>query len=132
MNYINKNEVIKLIDNNEYKYLWVNTYSDIYLKDIHNQKVNFFNDDLDNLIEAKLFNNEKELSIMLGNKEGMFSVVKFNPDEYEDFIEEKQVLNEYKLKHEINKLIIRHYLKYDEDGQAYVAYTKLCRVEGEK
>jgi len=121
-----------LINNNEYKYLWVNTYSDIYLKDTGNQKINFSNDDLDKLIEAKLFDNKKELSIMPVNEEEKFSVVKFNSEEYEDFIEEEQILNKYKSKDEINKLIIRHYLKYDEDGQAYVAYTKLCRVEEER
>ncbi len=135
MDYKNKQEVIEIINKEKqnYNYLWVNTYSDLYLKDVSNEdkkKTSFLNDE--SLIEAKLFNEGNELSIVKTNKEDEFSVVKFNEKDYEGFVQEEQVLNQYNLKDIISKLIIRHYFKYDEDGQAYVAYTKLCEIKEEK
>lgn len=126
---INKLQVENLCLKNDFKYAWINTYSDLYLSCV--QKIKNF-DFLDDLIEAKFFNEVKEVSIMKINDE-KFSVIIFDSKDNIDFVEEHQILQRCKspLNNENDKLVIRHFLKYDSDGQAYVYYTKLCDIKEE-
>ncbi|GAA0741508.1 hypothetical protein [Clostridium oceanicum] len=127
-----KLEVLSKIENGEYDFAWINTFSDLKLiKLSENNK--FKNSYLESLIEAKIFNKNKELSIIPCEEDNSFSVVEFDGTD-EDYIEEKQVLyknkSPLKKKGEKDKLVIRNYLKYDDEGQAFVYYTKLSGVEG--
>lgn len=127
MKMLNKEEVINKIRNSEMKFAWINTYSELKLIELEKESKleSYFN----NLIEGKFFNQDKEISVMELENE-IFSIAEFN-DKSKDFIEEKQILNRHKspFKGEFDRLVIKHYLKYDNEGQAYVSYTKLCNVE---
>lgn len=129
---LNKSEAEKICSENNFKYAWINTYSNLYLSKV--EEIDNFHF-LDNLIEAKFFNKIKEASI-IKNDDEKFSVVIFDSEGNNDFVEEQQILQKHKspFKNENDKLVIRHFLKYDDDGQAYVYYTKLCDIkkEGEK
>ncbi|URZ15116.1 hypothetical protein CLFE_011340 [Clostridium felsineum DSM 794] len=133
---INKSEVEKICLENNFKYAWINTYSNLYLSNVKEIDNFYF---LDDLIEAKFFNEIKEASI-IKNDDEKFSVVIFDSEGNNDFVEEQQILQKHKspFKNENDKLVIRHFFKYDDDGQAYVYYTKLCDIkcdikkEGEK
>ncbi|HDK7174404.1 hypothetical protein [Clostridium botulinum] len=130
MDNLTKLEVLSKIENGEYKFAWINTFSDLKLIELREN--NKFKDSyLENLIEAKIFNESKELSIISCEDDEKFSVVEFDGTD-KDYIEEKQVLyrNKSPLKGEKDKLVIRNYLKYDNEGQAFIYYTKLSGVEG--
>ncbi|NEU06072.1 hypothetical protein [Clostridium senegalense] len=132
MENLTKLEVLSKIENGGYKFAWINTFSDLKLIElIENNK---FNDKyLENLIEAKIFNKNKELSIIPCEDDEKFSVVEFD-GAGKDYIEEKQVLykNKSPFNGENDKLVIRNYLDYDYEGQAFVNYTKLCGIEWRK
>ncbi|MHC6178786.1 hypothetical protein ACYUJ6_02840 [Clostridium sp. JNZ X4-2] len=131
---LNKEEIKSEILKHDFEFAWINTYSELYLK--RTDDITDF-EFLDNLIEAKFFNKDEEMSIM-ENQEERFSVVIFNSKGNEDYIEEGQILKKGRspFRDEKNgfiyKLIIRHYLNYDCDGQAYVEYTKLYNIKEEK
>ncbi|HCL4546853.1 hypothetical protein EXM36_01975 [Clostridium botulinum] len=132
MENLTKLEVLSKIENSGYKFAWINTFSDLKLIELREN--NKFKDSyLENLIEAKIFNENKELSIIPYEDDEKFSVVEFDGID-KDYIEEKQVLykNKSPLKGENDKLVIRNYLDYDNEGQAFVDYTKLCGIEGGK
>ncbi|WP_027626933.1 hypothetical protein [Clostridium lundense] len=136
MQYINKQETLNLIFQ-KYKYLkyaWINTFSDLLL--IKLDKNFDIENILENLIEGKFFNNDEEISIMQV-EDGVFSISVFSEkvNEYKDIIEEEQLISKHKFITNNNKrmkLIIKHYLKYDDDGQAFVDYTRLCDVKEEE
>lgn len=133
---LNRSEVEKLCLKNNFKYAWINTYSKLFLSSVKSIKDFDF---LDDLIEAKFFDESREISIIKSDDQ-KFSVVIFDSEGNNDFVEEQQILKGCKspLQHKNDKLVIRHFLKYDDDGQAYVYYTKLCDIkcdikkEGEK
>ncbi|EJO5347106.1 hypothetical protein NRP93_001176 [Clostridium botulinum] len=130
MENLTKLEVLSKIENGGYKFAWINTFSDLKLiKLIGNNK--FKDSYLENLIEAKIFNENKELSIIPCEDDEKFSVVEFDGAD-KDYIEEKQVLykNKSPFNGENDKLVIRNYLDYDNQGQAFIEYTKLCDIEG--
>lgn len=132
MSNLSKQEIIDKIKQENFNFAWINTYSDLKLIDLEAEKNidKYFED----LIEAKYFNEENEISVMEAEEE-VFSVYEFkntgSKTDYTDYIEEKQILTKHKSPYggENDKLVIRHYLEYDEEGQAYVDYTKLCNVE---
>ncbi|MBZ9634065.1 hypothetical protein [Clostridium sp. FP1] len=130
MKILNKEELINKIKISQAKFAWINTYSDLVLVQYKNE--NDIEKELDDLIEAKFFNENMEISIM-STEEGSFSVFEYVSDS-NDYVEEEQVLNKHKSPFKdnigIDKLVIRHYLGYDnDDGQAYVKYTKLHNVK---
>ncbi|MFD3157037.1 hypothetical protein ACFIJ5_09275 [Haloimpatiens sp. FM7330] len=128
-----KLEVIYKIKESNLKYAWINTFSDLKLIELNKGKIeDILEDDLENLIEAKFFDIDKEISIIKCEDEEKFSVVEFNGKDKE-YIEERQILNKNKLPFEIKKdenykLVIRNYLNYDKDGQAYICYTQLSDI----
>lgn len=126
---LNKDDVIRKIKEGNFRFAWVNTYSKLYLKEMDkNKSYDGMEKDLDNLIEAKFFNEDIELSIMPDEEEG-FSVVEFD-GRGKNFVEEKQRLIKGKRVFQgfENDLVIRNYIKYDDDGQAYICYSKLHNV----
>lgn len=132
MDNLMKLEVLSKIKNSGYKFAWINTFSDLKLIELTEN--NKFKDSyLENLIEAKIFNENKELSIIPCEDDEKFSAVEFDGED-KNYIEEKQVLyrnkSPLKIKGEKDKLVIRNYLKYDDEGQAFIYYTKLSSVEG--
>lgn len=77
--------------------------------------------DKDNVIEARLFN--EEIEIVLINEENLRGhiVIEKNKDL---LIEE-----DYEIYHNCyNKLKVKKYLDIDEDGQAYIKYLKPCKL----
>lgn len=123
-------EITFNIKKGNYEFAWINTFSDLKLIDLKNNQLEF--DWLNDLIEAKFFNTDTELSIISNDSEEKFSVVEFNGKDKE-YVEEKQIIYKDKspFKNENDRLVIRNYIDYDEDGQAYIYYSKLCDVEGE-
>lgn len=129
MENLTKLEVLSKIENGGYKFAWINTFSDLKIIELtENNK--FKGSYLENLIEAKIFNKNKELSIIPCEDDENFSLVEFDEAD-EGYIEERQVLykNKSPFKGENDKLVIRNYLGYDDEGQAFVDYTKLCGIE---
>lgn len=124
---LNKSGVEELCLKNNFNYAWINTYSELFLSSVKSIKdFNF----LDDLIEAKFFDDDREISIIKSDDE-KFLVVIFDSEGNNDFVEEQQILQKHKspFKNENDKLVIRHFIKYDDDGQAYVYYTKLCDIK---
>lgn len=129
VNKLTKSEVICKLKEFEFQYAWINTFSDLRLIEIKNKEIE--ESYLEDLIEAKFFNENQEISIMKYEDEEKFSVVEFDGKDKE-YVEERQILNKNKSPFEgdKDKLVIRNYIDYDEDGQAYIYYTKLCDVKG--
>ncbi|NFO88485.1 hypothetical protein FDC58_07075 [Clostridium botulinum] len=129
---LTKSEIMMKIRKSNLKFAWINTFSDLKLIDLKND--NFIETWLDSLIEAKIFDENREISIMPYDNEDYFSVVEFDGNSKE-YVEERQILNKNKSpfinKNEnvIDMVVIRNYLNYDDDGQAYIYYTKLCNIE---
>jgi hypothetical protein len=129
--YLTKEDLLKEIEEKKLTYGWIHTYDDISLKHLTEGKLKENKDKLNDLIEAKFFNTETELSVLM--KEEGFSVVEFTP-KGDPFIEEQQIIKGHKAlehknpqeqKEKKELLIIHHYLGYDQDGQGYIKYTKL-------
>jgi hypothetical protein len=129
MDKLTKSEVIYKIKRDSYNFAWINTFSDLKLIKLDKSQDNWI-EDLDDLIEAKFFDEDREMSIMEFEDEQKFSVVEFN-DKDKEYVVERQILNKNKspFQNENDKLVIRNYLDYDDQGQAYICYTKLCDVE---
>lgn len=126
---LNKDEVIRKIKEGNFRFAWVNTFSKLDLRELNdNRSYEVMEEDLDNLIEAKFFNEDIELSI-IANEDGDFSVVEFEgrgknfTEETQRLISGKRVFPGFK-----NDLVIRNYIEYDDDGQAYICYSKLHNV----
>lgn len=84
-------------------------------------EIDDLNLDKDNVIEARLFN--EEIEIVLINEENLRGhiVIEKNKDL---LIEE-----DYEIYHNCyNKLKVKKYLDIDEDGQAYIKYLKPCKL----
>lgn len=126
---LNKDDVTRKIKEGNFRFAWVNTFSRLYLKEINGNKTHdSIDEDLDNLIEAKFFNEDIELSI-IANEEGNFSLVEFDGRD-KNFVEEIQrlIIGKRVFQGFENDLVIRNYIEYDDDGQAYIYYSKLHDV----
>ncbi|SFA71778.1 hypothetical protein [Clostridium frigidicarnis] len=130
MGNLTKSEVMTKIEKYNYKFAWINTFSSLKLIELSEDK--FQEIWLDNLIEAKCFDEDKELSIMGEDNDENFSVVEFD-GKGKEYVEEDQILNKnkspFKNRGEDDKLVIRNYLKYDNEGQVSIYYSKLSNVE---
>lgn len=82
---------------------------------------------LDQLIEARLFSKEKELHIFQ-HEEG-WQAVCIKEIGQAEYIDEWCLLSR-KFQTVGKQLGVRRYLSYDEDGQIYVALTRLYAVKG--
>ena len=82
---------------------------------------------LEQLIEARLFSEEKELHIFQ-NEEGWQAVFIEETGQAEYYDEWHPVSQEFQSAGK--QLGVRRYLAYDGDGQAYVALTRLLAMKG--
>lgn len=121
-------EIISENDMNSYleikdKYKWGIIYN------FHKVEVGLLKDikvEVGTLIQARFFDNEKELNIIRQGK--VFNIYIFEDEgkEYFDKDEEHLVLQRKFRNYKTIKL--RRYIKYDEDGQAYVYYVRPCEL----
>jgi DNA replication protein DnaD len=122
------------------KNIWINTSDDVRIDDsLKNINVT---DDLDKLIELRIFDQDYELQVKPYEEIDLFSKDIRREKKYQ--IHEIKDLTNYevgaKRKHKIvgrdkfEYLEIQDLLKYDEDNQAYVYHTKLHNLQrkGEK
>lgn len=77
-------------------------------------------------IEARFFSDDKELHIFEQDGEKV-AVEVYDTGEPQD-----EIIKEYPLAHKFHymgkKLYVKEYIEYDEDGQAYVALTRLQEI----
>jgi hypothetical protein len=83
--------------------------------------------DYENIIEARFFNEKMEIRVF--NDEGVLSGTIF-VDENPDYIESEFILysRDKNSKRYAEKLKVRKYIGYDEDGQAYISYVRPCKL----
>lgn len=101
----------------------------IYCYDeIISDKVENLNLDMDNIIEARIFNEDKELRIWRDEKDLKGSIFK-EVNEISPPIEEEYILYPRKDQgYNPTSLIVKKYLDYDPDGQAYIGYVKPAKL----
>lgn len=97
-----------------FQYIWLQEYGRVELSSVGDVNINY-----DRLIEARVFNSEKELHIY--DDDGIHAV-ETTFEEGDDCFEEKQILRGRFGK----EITLRHYVGYDEDGQAYIEHTVIC------
>ncbi len=85
--------------------------------------------DLDNITEARFFNEDEEIVIRTDNK-GVKGSLFIDKGEKNYFIEEKFYLrsNKAAVNKNYNTLKVKKYIDLDEDNQAYVFYLKPCKL----
>lgn len=88
--------------------------------------VDKLNIDFDNIIEARFFNKNTEIDVrMMDNK--ISGNIFIDNGEKELFIDENFYLRQ-NIENNYNKLKVKKYIDFDEDGQAYVFYLKPCEL----
>ena len=96
-----------------YAYAWIQECDRVVLGKISEIEMN-----LDNVIEARLFSTEKELHVY--DQDGLKAVETVCESD-DDFFEEKQLLRKKYGK----SIMLRNYVDYETDGQAYIVKTVL-------
>lgn len=93
-------------------------YESLTYSKIEDLKINW-----DNLIEARLFGENREIHII--KEQNCFSAV-----EVIDTAEENHLKTTYLLQKNsgFSKLQVKKYIDYDCDGQSYIQYVRPCRV----
>lgn len=101
----------------------------IYCYDeIITDKVENLSLDIDNILEARIFNEAMELRIWRDEGELKGTVFK-EINEISTPIEEEYILYPRKKEYSYpGKLIVKKYIDYDEDGQAYISYVKPSKL----
>lgn len=85
------------------------------------------NIDLNNIIECRFFNEDIEIRIF-NDEDGSRGTI-FIEEDADDYISEEYILyNRYGDKNYANALKVKKYMDYDEDKQAYIYYTKPCKL----
>ncbi len=85
------------------------------------------NIDLNNIIESRFFNEDMEIRIF-NDEDGLRGNI-FIEKDVADYISEEYILyNRYGDKNYANALKVKKYMDYDEDKQAYIYYTKPCKL----
>lgn len=87
---------------------------------------------IDNIIEARFFNESKEVVLRLNGEELSGNIVLIK--DFSNVINDKSCVYGNKNGFDSNKkysiLKTQKIIKYDEDNAAYIAYVKLCSFEG--
>lgn len=122
MEIISENELNSYLERKD-KYKWGIIYN------FHKVEIGLLKDiqvEVSTLIQARFFDNEKELNIIRQGK--VFNIYTFEDEgkEYIDKDEEHLVLQRKFRNFKTIKL--RRYIKYDEDGQTYVYYVRPCEL----
>lgn len=76
--------------------------------------------DIENINEAFFF--KKEKCLHLYREDGIKGIL-YIEESSDEFIAEEQILEERILKESLRILIVKKYVEYDEDGQAYISRT---------
>ena len=79
--------------------------------------------DLDNIIEARIFNKDMEIRVMIEDDKLKGSI--FNANNSDEFIKEEfKIIPRGEHTHNVEVIVLRKYIDYDEDNQAYISYLK--------
>lgn len=129
---VNEGELLKIVDGEGikaevlkeqgYQYAWIQRIASVSIGDIKGDV------ELDDLIEARFFNENKEMHFFFDGEKLCAVETSLEDSETEGdgkVFDEKQMLRERFGK----SVTIRSYIDYDEDGQAYVAYSALAGYE---
>lgn len=103
-----------------FEYAIVYNYDSVLVDKLKNIEI-----DMENLIETRMFNKEKEIRFRCedGKIEGVI-VVEEGDLPNEAFIEKDYFLYRRENQSEASKLKTREYIECDEDGQAYIGYVR--------
>lgn len=98
---------------------------------VHFGKLNDLDIELENMMEAKFFNREAELSFYRVDNDLKGNIV---IDQGEDKLVKIEIYNVYQNKNykelnlnNYNKFEVKKYIRFDEDRQGHFYYTKPCR-----
>ena len=121
-----KTEILDSIDFKEelqkYKNALIMNISDMLLK----RTVDISDMNLDEVVDARLFSETGELHIF--NDDGKMRFVRVTDEEDDTSIEEAYIIGNRK--NVIGKrILVKKYINFDDDGQAYVYLTRLMGVE---
>ncbi len=108
----------------EYEYALLYRISDLLLCPAADLK----DSDWDECLEARLFRKDAELHILLEEEK---KAVKIMDDGGEDVITEVYKLSgksRKRLPSNMDKLVVKQYLQPDEDGQMFIALTRLAEI----
>lgn len=102
-----------------YQYAWIQSENSVMIGTLDDVKI-----DHDLLLEARIFSNEKEIHVFTYDDELRAVLTEHEKDDH--VIERKQLL-----RRRFGKTVtVRHYVGYEEDGQAFIQKTVLCGYEG--
>lgn len=113
---------IKILKELGFKYGIIYNFDSIVTERIEDLEI-----DIENIMEARFFNEKKELRILRDEDEIKGTI--FVEKEDTKFIGKTVIL--YKRNEEsnyANHLRFKKYIDYDDDNQAYVRYTKPCKL----
>lgn len=97
-------------------------FDSVISESIENVKI-----DLDNIMEARFFNEEKEIRVF--RDEDKITGTIFAEKENSPYIEKMVLLYpRYGERRYAKKLALKKYMDYDEDNQAYIRYTKPSKL----
>lgn len=108
----------------EYKYAYLQMMSEHILDEVSNLD----SIEWEELIEGYIFDDEKQLHIYRDDGDELVAVIIDDDMKDAHFIDRNYRLSE-KNKTLGNSVIIREYLLADDDGQSYVAATRLVGIE---
>lgn len=133
--YENIDEVKYLLNNYEYALIYM--ISEVILKKINHNDDYLNSIDWNQVLEARFFDKNGEVHIF--NRENSLNALKI--EENTEKVTKNGVKEDYlffdvssnlenKFKAVGNKVLIRQYCKYDDDGQLIVELTRLLNIEG--
>lgn len=121
-------DIPRLLDKELLKSLGLDSAIIYCYDEIITDKVGNLDLDVDNIMEARIFNENKELRIWRDEEVLRGSVFK-EANEVTTPIEEEYILYPRKEKgFNPSKLVVKKYIDYDQDGQAYVSYVKPSKL----
>src|SRR5690554_6339853 len=113
---------LKALSARGFQYGLLYSYDGVQLDKIENIQLN-----RDKLVEVRFFNNLEEIHVF---KRDGFEGVLFTEEEEDEVVEETHLLIGSGQDNRFGKaLLIKNYVDYDEDGQAFIAYTRPYAVK---
>lgn len=97
-----------------YKWILLYNYDSIIADDL--EKVDF---NIDNLLEARIFNHNRELHLFKNEK---LNIVEFEEENDRCITREHIIINDKFGGY--NKIGVKNYISFDKDNQAYISYTR--------
>lgn len=84
--------------------------------------------DIDNIIEGRFFNETSEISIRIEDNKINGNIVYDNGNK-KSYIEGKFLIYDKDNKNNFEQLLVKKYINYDEDNQAYIEYIKPSKLK---